>query len=66
MGLRKNVQKTMGMVCWPFQAAGVRSDKTYTQKKTVEERIFKEWQRERVLCPECGKELTKGSLVTHR
>ena len=27
--------------------------------------IMKERHRERVLCPECGKELTKGSLVTH-
>ena len=31
-----------------------------------EGRSFKERQRERVLCPECGKELAKGSLVTHR
>ena len=27
---------------------------------------FKERQQERVLCPECGKELVKGSLVKHR
>ena len=27
---------------------------------------FKYQQREQVSCPECGKELSKGSLVTHR
>ena len=32
---------------------------------TGEGRIFKERQRERVSCPECGKELEKGSLETH-
>ena len=31
-----------------------------------EGRSFKEQQQERVSCPECGKELPKGSLVTHR
>ena len=31
----------------------------------VEVSNFKERQQERVLCPECGKELVKGSLVTH-
>ena len=33
---------------------------------TGEGRRFKERQQERVLCPECGKDLTKGSLVTYR
>ena len=31
-----------------------------------EGRIFKEIQRERVLCLECRKELANGSLVEHR
>ena len=31
-----------------------------------EGRSFKEQQKEWVLCPECGKDLAKGSLVTHR
>ena len=30
-----------------------------------EGRIFKERQRERVICPEFGKEVSKGSLVAH-
>ena len=28
-------------------------------------RGFNEWQQERVLCPECGKDMSKWSLVTH-
>ena len=31
-----------------------------------ERRSFKERQRERVLCPECGKDLVKGSMMVHR
>ena len=46
--------------------AGVRSDEAHTMRITVERRIFKERQWERVLFPECGKELDKWSLVTHR
>ena len=44
--------------------------KVYTWRMTGEGRIFKERhqerQQEQVLCPECVKDLTKGSLVTHR
>ena len=66
MGLRMNVSKIVGMVFRNFWAAGVRSDKAYTRRMTGKGRSFKEQQWERVLCPECGKELAKGSLVTHR
>ena len=30
-----------------------------------EGRIFKERQREQVICPECSKDVEKGSLLTH-
>ena len=30
MGLRKNVKKTVGMLCHPFQVAGVLEEKSYT------------------------------------
>ena len=65
-GLRKNVCKAMGIVCKPFWAARVLADKAYTQIMMGEGQSFKEKQRERVLCPECGKYLDKGSLVEHR
>ena len=65
VGLRKNVCKTVGRVCRPFRAARVRVDGAYTRRVTREGRSFKEWERERVICPECGKELARGSLLTH-
>ena len=43
----------------------MRAEKAYTRRMTEEGRIFKERQQEQVLCPECGKELAKGSLVVH-
>ena len=66
VGLPKNVCKTVGMVCRPCRVAGVQADEAYTRRMTGEWRIFKERQREWVICPEYGKELEKGSLVTHR
>ena len=66
VGLRKNVCKTVSMVCMPCRTYGVRADKAYTHRMTREGRSFKERQRERVLCPEFWKKLAKGSLVTHR
>ena len=65
VGLQKNVRKTVGMVCRPCWAAGVRADEAYTRGMIEEGRSFKERQWERVLCPECGKEMPKGSLVMH-
>ena len=57
----------MGVVCSPFRASGVRSDEAYTWRMTGDwGGGFKGQQLERVLCPECGKYLAKGSLVTHR
>ena len=66
MGMRTNIHKTVGMVFRPCRAAGVRAEKAYTQRMMGEESIFKEKHLERVICPECGKDLDKGSLVTHR
>ena len=62
VGLQKNIRKTVGMVCNPCWAAGVRADEDYTQRMTGEGWSFKERHREQVICPECGKDLEKGSL----
>ena len=43
----------------------MRSDKAYSQRMTGGGKIFKDHQLERVLCPECGKDIKKGTLVTH-
>ena len=66
VGLWTNVRKTVGMVCRICRSDGVRADEDYTRRMTGEGRSFKERQHEWVICPECRKELTKGSLVTHR
>ena len=65
VGLRMDFCKTVGMVFRSFWETGVRADKAYTRKMTGEERSFKDRQQERVLCPECRKELAKGLLVIH-
>ena len=44
---------------------GVRADKAYTRRMTGAGSSYKEIQRERVSCPECGKELGMGSLAAH-
>ena len=65
VGLQRNVRKIVGMVCRPCREAGVRSGEAYTHLMKGEGRSFKERQREGVICPECGKEVEKGSLVVH-
>ena len=42
LGLRTKVQKTVGMVCQPCRAAGVRADKGYNRRIIGEGRSFKE------------------------
>ena len=51
VGLRTNFCKTVGVLFWPFRAARVRADKSYTQRMIGEGRSFKEQQQERVLFP---------------
>ena len=53
------------MVCQPCQAAWVWSDKAYTWRMMEEGRSYKEWQREMLICLEFGRDLAKGSLVSH-
>ena len=65
VGLRTNVRKTVGMVCWPCRVTRVQAHKSYTRRMTGDGSILKEQQRDRVLCPECGNELANWSLVMH-
>ena len=55
VGLRKNVGKTVSMVCHPCQAtAGNITQAAYGRRLTGEVKSYKEWQRERVECAEYG------------
>ena len=65
LGLNKNVLKTVCMVFHPCQAVGIRADEGYARRMTGVERNYKERQRERFICPNCGKYLARGSLDTH-
>ena len=66
VGMKTNVKNTVGMVCHPCRAAGLRSDKAYTRRVTGVGRSYKERQWERLNCLECGKDLERGSLAAHR
>ena len=65
VGPQKNIQKIVRMVCRTFRADRLRANKAYTQKMTGDGRSFKEWQQERVLSLEYGKDMGKRSPVTH-
>ena len=55
----------MGMACRPFWEVRVQADEAYIRRMMRAGMSFKEQQRERVPCPECRKDLEKGSLVNH-
>ena len=63
VGLKTNVWETVGVVFHPCRAARVRADKAYTRRMKEAGRSNKKRQRERVNCPECGKDLDRGSLA---
>ena len=65
VGLQTNTRKTVGMVCRPYQAAGLWVDKSYTRRMTGKGRSYQDRQWERVHCLECRKDLARGSLVAH-
>ena len=66
VGLNTNTGKTVIMTCRPCTAAGNQSEEVYGRKMTGEVLMFRERKRERVECRDCGKEVTAGSLDSHR
>ena len=66
VGLQTNVDKTVSMACHPCWAGnGNRTTKGYRRRMTEDGSSFRERQRERVTCGECGEELAAGSLSSH-
>ena len=62
VGLQTNVDKTVSMACHPFRAgSGNRTTEGYRRRITGDGNSFRERQRERVACGECGAELAAGS-----
>ena len=63
VGLRTNVDKTVSMACQPCWAgSGNRTPDGYRRRVTGEGKSFRERQRERVACGECGVEIAARSL----
>ena len=66
VGLQTNVDKTVSMACQPCRAgSGNRTAEGYRRWITGEGKSFREQQRERVACKECGVEIAAGSLSSH-
>ena len=66
VGLQTNVDKTISMACHPCRAgSGNRTTEGYRRRITGDGSSFRERQRERVACGECGAELAAGSLSSH-
>ena len=66
VGLLTNVDKTVSMACQPCRAgSGNRSAEGYRRQVTGEGKYFRERQKERVACGECGVEIAAGSLSGH-
>ena len=65
VGLRKNVGKTVGMVCCLCQAAGTQSEVAYGRRMTGERPSYQERQRGKAHCKECEEEMAIGSLASH-
>ena len=66
VGLQTNVDKTVSMACQPCRAgSGNRTAEGYRRRITGEGKSFRERQRERVACGECGAEIAAGSLSIH-
>ena len=65
LGLQKNVRKNVGMICQTCWVNGMGEYKSYTQRVKGEGQSYRESHWEWVICPQCRKDLAKGSLVTH-
>ena len=66
VGLLTNVDKTTSTACQPCGAgSGNRTTDGYRQRVTGEGLSYRERQRERVACWECGVEIAAGSLSGH-
>ena len=65
MGLQTNVGKTVGMVCYPCQAAGNLTTEAYGRRFTGVGPTYRERLKGQVACGECGETLAVGSLPIH-
>lgn len=65
VGLRTNEDKTKAMVCTPGSIRSQVSQQAYKRRWDGHGPSYRQRKRHRTSCPECGKELREGSLVSH-
>ena len=65
MGLKTNTTKTQALNCTPGHMAGPESSPAYKRRQEGTGDSFRERQRRRVECSQCGKDLAAGSLSVH-
>ena len=66
VGLRTNSGKKFDMVCRPCQAAGTQLEAAYGRKIMGEVPNYREQQKGRFQCRECGEEMATGSVAGHK
>ena len=66
VGLHKNVGNTVRMICRPCRTTGTQSEASYKRRMTGEGIIYRDRQRIRLQCPDCGTDLVEGSLAVHQ
>ena len=65
VGLRKNVGKTVGMVCHPCQEKGNLSKAAYMRRVTGEAPTYREQLKGQISCGACGELLEEVYLTSH-
>jgi Zn ribbon nucleic-acid-binding protein len=65
MGLKTNTTKTQALNCTPGHITGPESSPAYKRRQEGTGDSFRERQRRRVECSQCGKDLAAGSLSVY-
>ena len=65
VGLQKNIEKTVTMVCQPGTIAGRQSTTSYGRRMNGKGYSHQLKQRCRVICTECGADLAASSLAAN-
>ena len=63
--LRNNIRKTVNMICRLFQAAGNHSEAAYGRRITRYGPTYRERQKGRVHCRDCGEYIAARSMENH-
>ena len=65
VGLHTNLGKTKAMVCTPGLIWGQKEVEEYKRRDMGEGATFREWNKNRVSCKECGATMVSSLLLHH-